>query len=168
MTDASEVYHEVDAEKAEHASVGKCVIRGKRQERIREIKMRLSTGERKNRKNKNWDSWAEETCGIKKTDRLIPIFALCVYHGQEKWDGPRHLRDMMDFGKDEGGISSLFHDYPMRLCCLNEMEDFHVFHTEIKQVFQILQCRQDKKQLRELLDSDAAYRHVDEDTLEVI
>lgn len=123
LTDASEVYNEVDAEKTEHASVGARVMRGKRQERIRDIKMRLSTGEllcflaqenqnlvdytmpyrcmqydtmeygrqlnhlrKKNRESKNWDSWAEEACGIKKTDRLIPIYTLCVYHGLEKWD----------------------------------------------------------------------------------
>ena len=124
LTDASEVYNEVDAEKTEHASVGAQVMRGKRQERIRDIKMRLSTGEllcflaqenqnlvdytmpyrcmqydsmeyrrqlnhlrRKNRESKNWDSWAEEACGIKKTDRLIPIYMLCFYHGLGKWDG---------------------------------------------------------------------------------
>ena len=205
LSDASEVYNEVDAEKTEHTSVGTRVMRGKRQERIRDIKMRLSTGEmlcflaqenqnlvdytmpyrcmqydtmeygrqlnhlrRKNRESKNWDNWAEEACGIEKADRLIPIYTLCVYHGLGKWDGPRNLRDMMDFGNDEEGVSNLFHDYPMRLCCLNEMEDFQVFHTEIKQVFQIMQFREDKKKLQELLDNDVAYRHMDADTLEVI
>lgn len=43
-----------------------------------------------------------------------------------------------------------------------------MFHTEIRQVFQIMQFREDKKKLQELLDKDTAYKHIDSDTLEVI
>ena len=51
--------------------------------RYRDIKMRLQSG------------------GILKSDRLTPTYTLCLYHGKEIWDGPRSLKDMMDFGEDK-------------------------------------------------------------------
>lgn len=33
----------------------------------------------------------------RQEDRIAPVYTICLYHGQEKWDGPRRLKDMMDF-----------------------------------------------------------------------
>lgn len=45
---------------------------------------------------------SELLCGISKTDRLIPVYTLCLYHGEEPWDGPLSLQEMMDFdGKND-------------------------------------------------------------------
>lgn len=210
LKDASEVYHEAEAEKVQCAEDdGKTnsekVVRSKRQERIRDIKMRMETGELllllaqenqelvdytmpfrclqydtmeyshqlENIRSSNvskgeWNSWVEKACGMKKTDRLIPIYTLCVYHGTEEWDGPRSLKDMMDFGTDKDGMSRMFADYPLRLWCLNEVTDFQVFHTEIRLLFQVLKFRKNKEELLHLLNNDESYQHMDADTLEVI
>lgn len=205
LTDASEVYEETEAEKVQPVPQGVKTKRGNRPERIRDIKMRLDTGEvlrflgqenqalvdytmpfrcmqydtmeyahqldhlrSQNNAEGNWNSWAERVCGFKQTDRLIPIYTLCVYHGLEKWDGPRSLKDMMNFGKDEDEMSRLFHDYPLHLYCLNEMDDFQVFHTEVRQVFQALRFREDKQKLSKLINTDPAYQHMEADTMEVM
>ena len=76
---------------------------------------------------------AEWLCKIRKTDRIAPVYTLCVYYGEDSWDGPRCLKDMMDFGNDEDDMSALFADYPMRLLCVNEKKDFSIFKTEIRQ-----------------------------------
>lgn len=123
---------------------------------------------RKNKQKGLLENWAERACGIKKTDRLAPIYTLCIYYGEELWDGPRTLRDMMNFGKNPEGLSQFFADYPMRLLCLNEETDFSVFHTEIRQLFRVLPYRKDKKGLQEFLEANEEYRHIDSDTLEVI
>lgn len=75
---------------------------------------------------------------------------------------------MMEFGSDVTGMSNFFPDYPLRLYCLNEGEDFTVFHTEIRLLFKAMRYRKDKKNLRLLIENDPQYRSMDADTLEVI
>lgn len=43
----------------------------------------------------------------------MPEATSCLYHGEEKQNGPRSLKDMMDFGSDADGMSRFFKDYPL-------------------------------------------------------
>lgn len=58
---------------------------------------------------------------------------------------------------DESEEKNNFSDYQMRLYCINEQQDFQVFHTELKQFFQALVYRKDKEKLKELIDNSAEY-----------
>jgi len=122
----------------------------------------------RNRQQKDLTGANEWLSGIKKTDRLNPVYTVCVYHGEEAWDGPRTLREMMDFGDDADGMSGLFEDYSMRLFCVNEQEDFDMFHTELKEVFTALKYRRDKAGMQKLLEENEAYRHLDRDSLRTL
>ena len=121
-----------------------------------------------NKEYKLLHSAAEKLCGLKKTDRLAPIYTLCLYHGEEPWDGPLSLRDMMDFGEDGDGMSRYFADYPFRLFCVNEHTDFHMFHTELREVFTAMTYRRDKDMLYRTLFENPAYQSLDEDTIRVL
>lgn len=110
----------------------------------------------------------EKIGGIKKTDRLAPVYTICLYHGVERWDGPRTLGDMMDFGDDENGFRQIFKDYPMQLYCLNEAHDLKLFHTEVEILFQALQYRKDRTGLKKLMEQDERYKSIDVDTLETM
>lgn len=116
----------------------------------------------------NYADWTEKSCGIKKSDRLMPVTTLCLYHGEDIWDGPRTLLDMMQLNNTDIPLCSLFADYPFRLYCINEETDFSAFHTELRQVFELLQYRKDKKGLLNLIKNHPTYQHMDADTLEVI
>ena len=111
---------------------------------------------------------AEWLCKIRKTDRIAPVYTLCVYYGEDSWDGPRCLKDMMDFGNDDDDMSGLFADYPMRLLCVNEKEDYSVFKTEVRHLFSAMRYRRDKKGLLQLINNNPDYRHVDMDTMEAM
>lgn len=115
-----------------------------------------------------YDSHNELLCKVKKTDRLWPVYTVCLYLGEEPWDGPRGLRDMMDFGEDADGMSRYFADYPFRLYCVNEEQDFSIFHTDIRSVFELLPLRKDKKRLLEKLEGNREYTHMNEDCLEFL
>lgn len=52
----------------------------------------------------------EMLSGVSRSDMLHPAYTLWFYHGEAEWDGPRSLRDMMDFGDDSDGMSEFFHD----------------------------------------------------------
>lgn len=74
----------------------------------------------------------------------------------------------MNFGENAAAWEELFSDYRMRLVCINEMEEFSQFHSTLQKVFQVLACREDKEKLSKLMEEDASYRKVDEETAEVI
>lgn len=123
--------------------------------------------QKKNQESNDYATASERVGRIKKIDRLVPVYTLCLYHGEDKWDGPRSLKDMMDFGDDKDGMSKYFSDYPLHLYCLNEQDDFEIFKTEIKNVFKIMKFRKDKRKLVSELNK-SEFQKVDLETLEVI
>lgn len=133
-----------------------------------EYKQQIDSIRRQNDKAQNYTTSAERLCRIKRTDRLLPVYTLCLYHGEKKWDGPRTLKDMMDFGENKDLMSRYFADYPMRLYCLNEETDFSAFHTELRELFMMLQYRQDKNALWNLIQSNPLYREISQETAEAV
>ena len=133
-----------------------------------EYSHQLNHLQKKNMKSADYQNTAERMGRFKKTDRLTPVYTLCLYHGEEPWDGPRCLKDMMEFGDDKDRMSMFFADYPMRLFCVNEQEDFGKFQSEIRKVFRLLKFRKDKRQLEKEMATNEEYRKVDIETLEVL
>ena len=140
---------------------------------VMEYGKQLDVLKKKNRQGSNpvingLATMAEKFCGLKKTDRIAPVYTVCLYHGTELWDGPRSLRDMMDFGDSGDSFRNIFKDYPLQLYCLNEAQDLQIFHTEIGMLFQTLQYRKDRSGLKQLIQQDARYQRMDAETLETM
>ena len=95
------------------------------------------------------------------------MYTICLYHGEEKWDSPLNLKDMMDFGADKE-LCRFFADYPLRLFCVNEQDDFGMFHTELRELFELLSCRKDRKKLRQRVSEREDYRHLSPETAETL
>ena len=123
---------------------------------------------RRNRRKKLLKTDAEYKCGLRSTDRLAPVFTACLYHGKEKWTGPRSLKDMINFGEDAELWEPLFSDYQFQLICINELEDFSRFESPLKELFMVLACRQDKGKLRKLITENEIYQKLDSETADVI
>ena len=105
----------------------------------------------------------------RQADRIAPVYTLCLYTGEKSWDGPRSLKDMVDFGgagfdRERRKWEGWFADYPMRLICANEPVDGSGFRTALGIVFALLPLRKDKAGLRRLLEQDPAYQRMDEET----
>lgn len=111
---------------------------------------------------------SEVLSGVSKSDRLHPAYTIWFYYGEEKWNGPKSLKDMMDFGDDADGMSEFFNDYKLNLICLDEMEDFNIFHTQLRQLLRAMKLRKDKAGLRMLMDNNDEFRHLDADTVEAM
>ena len=114
-----------------------------------------------------FSTFAEKASGISKQDRLKPIYLMWLYHGEENWDGPRTLKDIMDFG-DADVVESGFSDYSPRLVCINEIKGFEDYQTELRELFQILGYRKNKKGLQQMLETDERLQHMDEETIEAV
>ena len=91
---------------------------------------------RKNRREKTFKTADEFLSGMKKEDRLVPCYTLVIYWGESKWDGPRCLEDMMEFGTEERN-EPYFQNYgPARLLCVNEMAEYPFENRDVFQLFQ--------------------------------
>ena len=111
---------------------------------------------------------AEWLCGLTKDDRLAPVYTLCLYHGEDPWDGPLTLRDMMRFDDDRENLRHHFADYPLRLYCVNAQTDFNCFHTELREVFTALNCRKEKTKLFSTIHGNTAYQKLNRETIKVL
>lgn len=100
-------------------------------------------------------------------DKLTPVYSLCFYHGDEEWKGPKSLKDMMNFEGASQKWQEFFQDYGMKLFCVNEIRDFSIFKTGLRQLLQVLPYRKNKKKIWELWERDE-YKHLDRDTAEAI
>lgn len=88
------------------------------------LKIRLSSG--------------EFLSGLRKDDKLIPIITAVVYFGDEPWDGPRSLFEMLDV-RDER-LYRFLSDYKLNLISPADMgeDEFEKFHTELGYVMKLL------------------------------
>ena len=112
-------------------------------------------------------SMDETLSGILSSDRLHPVYTLCLYSGTEPWDGPRRLSDMMAFDPQNKNLQSLFEEYHLHLFCINEQYVFDAFRSDLKPLFQAMNCRNNKKKMIELM-KDETYSHLNEDTWDAI
>ncbi len=87
-----------------------------------------------NQKDKNFASSDEFLSNMKKTDRLHPVISLCVYYGENPWDGPRCLMDMLEV-PDE--IRPLVSDYRMNLTELRTSGALKFSDPDVNTVFEV-------------------------------
>ena len=90
----------------------------------------------RNRKDKNFSSSDEFLSNLKKTDRLHPMITLCVYYGENEWDGPFSLIDMLEIPEK---LKPLVSDYKMNLIELRTSESLHFHNKDVYTVFDV--CR---------------------------
>jgi len=71
-------------------------------------------------------------------DKLHSVHSICLYHGSDEWKGPESLKDMMNFEGAPLEWEEKFHDYGMTLFCANQVRDFSIFKTELRQFLRII------------------------------
>ena len=88
----------------------------------------------KNRKDKDFTTSDEFLSNMKKTDRLHPVISLCVYYGENPWDGPLCLMDMLEIPDK---IRTLVSDYKMNLIELRTSGALKFHDSDVNTVFDI-------------------------------
>ncbi len=104
--------------------------------------------------------------GISKKDKLFPVITLTLYWGTREWDGPKSLHEMLDVKDD-----NLWHcisDYRVNLILPQEIEDFSVFKTDLKQVLETIKVSKDKQKMKELFEGDEAFKSLDREAAMII
>ena len=105
---------------------------------------------------------------FKKESKLYPVLTFVLYTGEEPWDGPMSLSDILDFTDIPRELKDKVADYSINLVDIRRLEDTSVFQTDLKHVFDFIRCAEDKKKLVDLVNSEPYYRNMDEDALDVV
>lgn len=109
---------------------------------------------------------------VRKEDRIYPVNTLIVYWGREPWDGPKSLHDFLDFGNKDIRIKrelkKLVPEYPLHILDLNAAADYSKFRTELRTVFELYRCRNDKKEFGKYVKMHEECRHLDEESIRMI
>ena len=106
--------------------------------------------------------------GFGKDTRLYPVVTFILYSGEEEWDGPRTLHEMLDFAGIPESLRSMVQDYQINLIEIRKLSDTSMFKTDLRQVFDFIRCSHDKKALKKLIESDPAFQNMEEDAFDVM
>lgn len=87
--------------------------------------------EAKNKKYKKYKTTHEFLSKFLKADRLHPVVTLCVYYGEDEWDGPHSLIDMLEVPKK---LRSLVSDYKFNLIELRKSESLKFQNEDVKTI----------------------------------
>lgn len=106
-------------------------------------------------------------CWVGKDEKFIPVITIVIYYGTDKkWDGGTCLYDMLDMDKE---LEPYISNYRMNLFDYHDCEDFSIFKTENRILFEMLSCSQDKTAMRKLLEEKRnQYKNVDGATIRTI
>lgn len=99
-------------------------------------------------------SGAEYLSGFAKNEKVKPVLLVVLYWGQEPWNGPRNLKDMIDFGDYPEELRKLILDYPLHLIEARQYERTGEFKTDLKYVFGFLQHDNDIDGLKRYLEEN--------------
>lgn len=87
-----------------------------------------------------------EWSSLGKESRFVPIIMLVIYLGTDKeWDGARCLYDMLDINED---LKPYVNNYKMNLFDYHDCDDFSIFKTENRLLFETLACSDDKRKMK--------------------
>ena len=120
------------------------------------------------RRNPAGLSPGEYLYGFKRDSRLCPTVTFVLYSGVEAWDGPKSLHEMLDFMDIPEELREMVSDYKINLIEIRKLEDTSIFQTDVRQVFDFIRCSENKESLKQLVESDAYYKSMEEDAFDVV
>ena len=87
------------------------------------------------RKKKNFKNSAEFLSKLSKGEKLHPILTLTIYYGEDVWDGPVRLREMVsDMPKQ---MEAVFSDYKMNMLQLIQSENYKFDNEDVRTAFDV-------------------------------
>lgn len=106
--------------------------------------------------------------GFRRESRLHPTVTIILYSGEEAWDGPRSLHDMLDFTDIPEEVRGMVPDYRINLVEIRQLKDTSVFRTDVRQVFDFIRNSKNKDALKELIKNDTGFQSVEQDAFDVM
>ena len=101
---------------------------------------------------------------FRKKDRIFPVITLVFYYDLKKWDGAMDLYDMFHFDdvseeetEEINILRTYLPNYRINLIDAGNVENINRFHTDLQQIFGVLQYRGQKDELRNYMLNNSSY-----------
>ena len=121
------------------------------------------------RKKKDLKGQHEFISGMKIEDKFEPVINLVVYFGEEPWNGPRTLYELLDLTGENECLLPYINNYKLNLFDYHDYDNFENFKTELRIVFEFLRYAKDKDALRKMVAQHAEnYYNVSNETYQMI
>lgn len=130
-------------------------------EQVRQIQKR-------NKKRKGLKG-AEFLGKFTRSDRISPVVSIVIYYGQEPWDGPKELYQMMECETIPEEIKGLINNYSIHVLEVNSYQELHHFKTDLHAVLGFIQRAGDKEAEKEFTyEHEDIFCCLEEDAFDVI
>ena len=130
---------------------------------------------RKQHKERKDLKGTEYIAGFGKNDQLIPVITICVYYGDESWDAPTALHQLINFENfpeaDRDIIQQLVNDYQLIVLDVQHMEQevLDRMQTDLRHLFHMIRYAVDKDAMRAYLEENhEEVSDIDEDIYHAI
>ena len=126
-------------------------------------------GIRREHKRKKDLSGAEYISGFGREDHLVPVLSVVLYFGEQEWDGPLCLKEMMDLSTLPEEVREKIADYPVHLIDVRRYPHAERFCTDLKLVFGFLQRASEPEELTEFIEENTKeFSSLTEDAYDMI
>lgn len=123
---------------------------------------------KKVRKNPQELQSGEYLYGFKVDSKLIPVVTFVLYSGENEWTGPTCLHDMIDFADIPKSMQKYVANYAINVISIKDIEDTSMFKTDLRYVLDFLRFSDDKKKLKQLVETTPYYQSMEEDAYDVV
>ena len=130
---------------------------------------RLEEIQKTHHEKKDLKTGAEFLGGFSKEDRVPAVVSLVIYYGRKPWDGATDLYELLDMSGIPEEMKSLVNHYPIHILDVYRFEHTEWFRSDIREVFEFIQCTNDKGKLKEFVESrKEKLENMEEDACDVI
>ncbi len=124
---------------------------------------------REHKEKRDLGSGVEFLSGMKREDKFLPELTLVVYYGEEPWDGPLTLHELLDFSGENEALKPYVADYELNIFDYHNFDSFENFKTQLREVFEFLRYSKEKEALENIIAKRAdSYYNISNDTYRII
>lgn len=134
----------------------------------------LNTIRQKHREKKDLRG-AEYIAGFSPDDRIIPVITVCIYYGEEPWNAPKSLHELIDFEhfpeQEREFMKVLVNDYNLIVLDIRHMEVAAIegMETDLRYLFGMIRNSHDKRAMEGYIKSHQnELKNIDEDIYNAI
>lgn len=112
---------------------------------------------------------AEFVSGFAKSDKVMPMITIVVYYGEDPWDGPRNLSDLIACERFPEKIKEVINSYPIHILEVRTYPDVDKFRTDLREVFEFIQKSTDETSMRQYFsEREDQIVNLDDDACEMM
>ena len=107
--------------------------------------------------------------GFARWDKVHPVVTICIYYGKKRYDGPKELCQMIEYGDLPQNLKEIINNYRIQVLEVRNFENIDCFQTDLREVFGFIQRSGDKDAERQFtLENEDRLKALDEEAFDVI